>query len=507
MFKKLFVAGICATASIISINASFAAKSDDTLRIVWGADGQLINADNYYGATRAGIWFNKMVFDTLIDRDPVSGEYKPNLATAWKWVDDKTLELELRKGVKFHNDQPFTAEDVVYTYNTIAKDEGVKFKRIIDWVDYVEKLDDFTVRIHAKNPFPQAIEFLSGPMPVYPHEYYAKVGPTGMSAKPIGTGPLKVVEMLPGNQYTLVRNDDYNWGSPKGPAKIKNVIIREIPDPQTQIAEIMSGGADVSADLTPDMVKQMEGTPNVNVKNAETYRIFYMGIDTPALSGVAPLKDVRVRQALNHAIDKQAIVDNLMGGAARVIATPCHPLQTGCDESAAVKYPYDPAKAKALLAEAGYPDGFEMALYAEAPAYDAEAVMGYLAAVGIKTKLNRLPWEAYHDAQVAHKTPVWLTNWGSYSLADASASISVFFRGGGDDYTKDETVAELLKQADTSTDEAVRKENYAKAIKHITENAYWVPMFSGIRSYAWNSELDFKPYPDEVPRFYEYGWK
>ncbi|MER9138907.1 ABC transporter substrate-binding protein [Mesorhizobium sp. M0830] len=507
MLKNAISVSLCGVFALLGTDLALANKADDTLRIVWGVDGVMVNADNYYGATRTGIWFDKMVFDTLIDRDPLTGDYKPNLATAWKWIDDTTLEFTLRQGVKFHNGEPFGADDVVYTYNTVAHDDGVKFKRIVSWIDKVEKVDQYKVRIHTKGPFPQAIEFLAGPMPIYPNEYYKSVGSAGMSNKPIGTGPLKVVEMKPGNEYVLIRNDDYTWGSPKGAAKIKNVIVREIPDAQTQVAEIMSGGADVSADMTPDLVKQLKDAPGVAAANAETYRVFYMGLDAMGRTKTPAIQDIRVRQALNYAIDRKAIVENLMAGAARVIDTPCHPLQFGCDQAAAVKYPYDPKKAKALLAEAGFKDGLELPIYAEAPAYEAEAVMGYLAAVGIKTTLNRLPWEAYRDAQVANKTPLFLTNWGSYSLADASASTSVFFNGGDDDFAHDQQVIDALKLADTSTDPGVRKEHYSKAIARITSQAYWVPMFSGIRSYTWNSDLDFRPYPDEIPRFYEYGWK
>ncbi len=487
--------------------AAHAGKADDTLRIVWGVDGVMVNADNYYGATRTGIWFSKMVWDTLVYRDPASGEYKGNLATGWTWVDDTTLEFDLREGVTFHNGEAFNADDVVYTYNTIAHDPSVKFKRIVDWVDNVEKIDDYKIRLHTKKPFPQALEFLAGPMPVYPDEYYKEVGSDGMSNHPVGTGPLKVVEMKPGERYTLARNDDYDWGGPKGKAQIANVIVREIPDAQTQAAELLSGGADVSADLTPDLVAKLKDAPGVEAANAETLRVFYMGLDAVGRTDLAAMQDTRVRQAINHAIDRKAIVDNLMDGAARVIDTPCHPLQFGCDASKAVTYSYDPEKAKALLKEAGYEDGFEAALYAEAPAYEAEAVMGYLSAVGIKATLNRLPWEAYADAQAAGKTPFFLTNWGSYSLADSAASISVFFNGGENDFAKDEDVIGWLAKADTSTDPEVRKEFYGKAIERITAEAYWVPMYSGIRSYAWNEELDFTPYADEIPRFYEYGWK
>ncbi len=482
-------------------------KSDDTLRIAWGVDGVMHNADNYYGATRSGIWFSKMVWDTLIERDPKTSEYIPSLATGWTWIDDTTLEFNLRQGVKFHNGEPFDADDVVYTYNKVSSDSGVKFQRIVNWIDNVEKVDQYTVRIHTKEPFPQAIEFLAGPMPIYPNEYYEKVGTEGMSNMPIGTGPYKVVQMKPGEEYTLVRNEDYNWGGPKSAAKIKNVIIRELPDVQTQVAELMAGGIDVTADLTTDLVEKLQGVAGITAEQAGTLRIFYIGFDAAGRTGFKPITDVRVRRAINHAINRKSIVDNLMRGAARVIDTPCHPLQFGCEESAAATYDYNVNKAKSLLAEAGYADGFEVDLYAEAPAHEAEAIIGDLAAIGIQAKLNRLPWEAWRDAQISNKAPIFLTNWGSYSLADVSAIISVFFSDNEDDFARDPEVTEWLKIADTNTDPAKRKEYYAKAIKRITEEAYFLPLFSGIRSYGYDSNLNFVGYVDEIPRFYEYSWK
>ena len=504
-FKLLGVAA--AMAAAFGIQDARADRSDDTLRIAWGADGVMHTADNYYGATRTGIWFGKMVWDTLIERDPVTSEYRPNLAESWVWIDDTTLEFKLRQGITFHNGEPFDAEDVAYTYNTVSTDSGVKFQRIVNWIDHVETVDQFTIRIHTKEQFPQAIEFLSGPMPVYPNEYYEEVGTEGMSNMPIGTGPYRVVSMKPGEEYRLVRNDDYDWGGPKSPARITNVIIRELPDIQTQVAELIAGGVDVTADLTTDLAERLDGVPGVTAEQAGTLRVFYMGFDAAGRTGSEPITDVRVRQAISHAINRPSIVDNLMRGAARVIDTPCHPAQFGCEDSTAATYAYDVERARALMAEAGYADGFEVDLYAEAPAHEAEAIIGDLAAIGITARLNRLPWEAFRDAQLDNKAPLFLTNWGSYSLADAAAIISVFFGGNEDDFARDAEVTGWLQVADTSTDPDRRREYYGRAIERITDQAYVLPLFSGIRSYGYDSDLGFVAYVDEIPRFYEYGWK
>lgn len=506
---KLRMLGLLALLSTgVSATAALAAQSDDTLNVAWGADGVMVNVDNYYGATRTGLWFSKLVWDTLVEYDPRSQTFKPSLAETWKWNDPTTLELSLRKGVKFHNGADFTAEDVAYTFNKMsAKDSGVADRGIIDWIDHVEKVDDYTVRIKTKTPFPQALAYLSGALPIYPHEYYEKVGSEGMAREPVGTGPYHAVSIDPGSEYRLEINDDYNWGSPKGTPKIHNIAIRELSDVQTQVAELLSGGIDFTPDLTADFVTKMKGMPGVEVSSTPTLRIHYLAFDVTEKSENQALKDVRVRRAINYAIDREAIVKNLLGGAAKVVDTPCHPLQFGCDTSAAVKYAFDPQKAKELLAEAGLSKGLKLTIYGEPPAVGGDAMIENLRQVGIDATLNRMPYEAYRDLQMAGKAPAVYTNWGSYSLPDASASISFFFKGSEDDFAKDSAVMDLLKAADSEVNETQRKQDYADAIKLITDKAYWVPMFTGVRNYGWSSSLNASVEADELPRLFEFSWK
>ena len=486
-----------------------AGQDDNTLSVAWGSTGPIENVDNYFNTNRTGIWFTRMVWDGLVYRNPANFEYEPLLATGWEQIDDTTWRFNLREDVKFHNGEPFDADDVVYTLNWVADPaNGVKTQQNVSWIDRAEKVNQYTVDVHTKGPFPQALEYLSGPVVIYPDEYYAEAGPEGMNKQPVGTGPMKVMAVKPAEEYVFAKNEDYTWGSPKGEAQIDGMVVREIADVQTQIAELLAGGIDFTADIETDHVEQISQMSGFKAVQAGTMRTGYIGFDAAGRGNFEPTKDVKVRKAMAHAIDREALVKNLIGGDARVIHTPCYPTQFGCDVDAAVKYEYDPQKAKQLLSEAGYADGFAIDFYTYRPAAWAEAVMGDLAQVGIDANLTKMPYFALRDKQRDEgTTPMYLMDWGSYSINDASAIISHFFTEGPDDFAMDDEVAGWLKTADTSMDPEVRKENYRKAIEKITEQAYWLPMFNHVRNYAFDEDLNFTPYEDEIPRFWQYGWK
>jgi peptide/nickel transport system substrate-binding protein len=508
--KGLLLATAASVAGAMALASPSAAGPDDnTLTIAWGATGPIENVDSYMNTERYGIWFARMVWDQLVYRNPDTFEYEPLLATGWEQLSDTTWRFNLRQGVKFHNGEPFDADDVVYTLNWVADPaNGVKAQQNVSWIDRAEKIDQYTVDVHTKEPFPTALEYFSSPLVIYPNEYYAEVGPEGMNKNPVGTGPLKVISVKSAEEYVFEKNQDYTWGSPKGEAQIDRVVVREIADVQTQIAELLAGGIDFTGDIEADHVEQIASMPGMKAVQAPTMRTAYIGFDAAGRSGSEPVQDVNVRKAMAHAINREALVDNLIGEEARVIHTPCYPTQFGCDDATAVKYDYDPEKAKQLLAEAGYGDGFAIDFYTYRPAAWAEAIMGDLAQVGITANLTKMPYFALRDKQREEgTTPMYLMDWGSYSINDASAIISHFFTKGPDDMAQDDELVEWLNIADASMDEAVRKENYGKAIHKITDQVYWLPMFNHVRNYAHHEALNFTPYVDEIPRFWQYGWK
>ncbi|AEF56269.1 ABC transporter substrate-binding protein [Marinomonas posidonica] len=495
------------TCAIASSASAWADKSNDTL--VYASDSEPENVSPYHNNLREGVILSHMAWDTLAFRDPSTSEYKPLLAESWEWEDSTHLVFKLRKGIKFHNGDDFSAEDVAFTFNYVVSPESkIVTRKNVDWIDHAEIVDDYTVRLVLVKPFPAALEYLSGPTPIYPAKYFKEVGIEGYSKAPIGTGPYKITKVLTGEGVNLERYDDYFKASPIPKPAIKKLEFRVIPDPDARLAQLMTGDIDWIWRVPSDQADQMKMMPGLDVKSAETMRIGYLRIDTVSETlKDSPFNNKLVREAVNHAIDRDAFSQDLIRGGSRSVYTPCFPTQFGCDTEAAKKYEYDVDKAKALLAEAGYPDGFETEFYAYRERDLAEAMMGYLSEIGIKANLHFMKYAALRTDQRAGKVPLSFQTWGSYSVNDASAITSVFFKGGIDDSAKDEAVIKLLDTADSSVDPNTRKKAYSQAIKRISEEAYWVPMFSYSSNYAFSDTLQFTPYPDELPRFYESTWK
>lgn len=504
-FKNIFVMVLVLIVGLAWVLPAFADKSSNTLNFAWTKE--LETLDRYYNTAREGMIVSRHVYDDLIYRDPQTWEYKPLLATSWKWIDPTTMELELRKGVVFHNGEKFDADDVVYTLNFVSDPENkVLVQRNVNWIKKAEKLSDYKVRILLHKPFPAALEYLAGNVPIYPNEYYAKVGPQGFGLKPVGTGPYKVVKVEQGKRIVFEKNADYFKDSPKGQPAIDRIIQRTIPEMTTMVAELMTGGLDWIYMVPTDQAEKLEKVPSLNVVRAETMRIGFLQMDATGRTGDTPLKDVRVRKAICYAVDREAIARNLVGGQSRVVHAACYPSQFGCIDNV-TKYEYDPARARKLLAEAGYANGFEIDFYGYRDRPYGEAITGYLREVGIKANMKWLKYSALRDATKADKVALVMNTWGSYGVNDISNITGQHFRMEYNDFARDQEVTDWLDEGDNSIDEAKRREVYAKALKRIADQAYWLPLFSWVANYAFDKDLDFTPYPDAVPRFFLTAWK
>jgi peptide/nickel transport system substrate-binding protein len=503
---KRWLAGILALGTVLSASPALAQKSADTLRITWRDAVPDVNP--YYNQLRTGIVLGHHVWDSLVYRDPETFQIKPLIAESYKWVDETTLEFTLRPDITFHNGDKLTADDVVYTVNSILNDKQVSVPSNFSFIDHATKVDDLHVRLELKRVFPAALDYLAMTLFIMPKAYREKVGPQDYSQHPIGSGPYKFTKVDGVTELDMERYDGYFPESPKGKPPIGKIVIHEVPDATTEMAELLGNRADWVWKFSPDQFDAVGRMPNLQAVRGDSMRVEYLIIDAAGRTGAGnPLTNEKVRQAIFYAIDRATMAKQLMQGGSKAIDTPCYPTQFGCDAAAALHYPYDPAKAKALLAEAGYPNGFDSELVTYDLPQWGGAVQGYLKAVGINVRLTVMQVGAVVQRSLAGQNPLQLGSWGSYSVNDVSAILPVFFTFSGNDYARDPEIKTLVDAGGATVDPDQRRKAYSAAIKLITERAYWIPVFTHTVTYGYSKQLNFKPYPDELPRFFLASWK
>ncbi len=492
-------------AAPLAAHPAQAQKSANTLRIAWR--DAIPNVDPYYNQLRTGLVLAHQAWDTLVYRDPDTFQIKPLLATSWKQTDDTTLDFELRPGVSFHDGSAFTADDVVYTVNTVLADSQVAVPSNYAYLAGAEKLDDLHVRIKLKQVFPAALEYISMTLPIWPKAYRERVGAEAYSRAPVGTGPFRITRVDGLSEIDLDRNEAY-FDGPKGHPALAKLVIHEVSDATTEMTEILAGRADWIWQFNPDQFDNLSRVPALVALRAESMRIGYLSLDAAGRSGAGnPLANLKVRQAVAHAIDRPTVARQLMQGGSRVLDAACYPTQFGCDQAVATRYDYDPAASRKLLAEAGYPDGFDTELVTYVLPQYGGAIQAYLKAVGINARISQLPVAEAVQRTTAGQSPMTLGTWGSYSINDVSAILPVFFGGDGQDDSRDPDVTRSVQAGGSTTDQDERRKDYSAALRRVSEQMYWLPLYTYVTTYAFSRQLNFKPYPDELPRFFLASWK
>lgn len=366
--KRLLILAVVAVAFAMGIATTnaIAGKSDDTLVVALNIEIQTL--DSLYSTKRVNVILAHLLSDQLVVRDPETDEYKPALAESYKYVNDATIDFTLRQGIKFHDGSPVTVDDIIYSFNYVA-DKASKTKRgkfIRKWLKSVEKTGERTVRVSAKTPYPLMLRDIAMFVQTRKKDIYTKDGKPNTKAQTqslIGTGPYKVTDFGMGKGAVLEQFDGYYKDSPKPKGGIKKIILRSIPEWGTVAAEMMSKGVHWTFDVPDDIASDLGKTPMVDHVTGPSARIAFLLLDAKGATGAdKPLTKLKVRQALNHAVDREALVKHLVKGSSRVIYTACYPGMFGCTEDV-TKYDYDPAKAKKMLAEAGYPNGFSFDLW------------------------------------------------------------------------------------------------------------------------------------------------
>jgi peptide/nickel transport system substrate-binding protein len=490
---------LLALALLVALVPAAGAQPRDTLTVALASHAPTLDPHMHF--ERVGILVNINMFDSLLHRS-AKLEYEPGLATSWKALNDTTWEFKLRKGVKFHNGDMLTAEDVKFSFERVTEPGKEKKKSPqygnIRAVKEIRIVDPDTIQVITDKPFPLLLERLVF-FPIVPKKHIEKVGDDAFgSTAPVGTGPWKFVEWKR-DQYIKLEAFDGYW---RGKPPFKYLVVRAIPEVATQVAELKTGGVDLIRNVSADIVPELKANPQTYVSSAPILRVHYVELDMRQ----APFDKKAVRQAANYAIDKDAIIQKLMGGLGQQVATVVQPRAFGFDGE--VKpYPYDPKKARALLAQAGYPGGVDITLHSAfvefRPVFEALAQM--LTEVGLRSNPRMWDpgpaWNKFFQAEgkATHGT---YGSWGNYSVFDADAVLHPLFHtevGGwiGKWYTRVEGLDRLIDEGRSTTNQAQRKRAYAQIQKLISEEAPAIFLFTQYDTLALSKRVEYAARGDE----------
>ena len=503
---KLATSAFALTAVLTSTAPAFADKSDDTLRVALAEE--ILSLDYLYTTKREYIILAQMTDATLFEVDPDTAEYMPSVASGFTWIDETTLEVTLRDDVKFHDGTVLSADDVVYTYNWIVSEESESSAKgaIERWLDTAEKTGTNTVRFNLKTVYPLVLRDMAQRVMLRKdgaYEVDGVINQDSMANTLIGAGPYVVESFEPGQELVLQRFDDYFDAAPA----IENVVVRNLPDIGTQQAELMSGGIDWMFKVPLDLAQSLGETPMAQHLSGNDMRVGFLVLDAAGYTDPdGPLTNVMVRQAINHALNTAEMAQFLIGGSSEAIHTPCHPVQFGCTTDIA-QYDYDPDQAKALLAEAGYPDGFPLELWAYRDKEVSEAIAADLTAVGIEVDLRYVKLASLNQARANREIPAYFGTWGSGGTADTAAIARVHFSDTSDrNLSGDAELTAAVLAAESTNDRAARAAHYDTALNIIADQAYWAPLFTYSANYLVSPDLNFPLSPDGLPRLDQASW-
>jgi peptide/nickel transport system substrate-binding protein len=490
--------------ALSSVAPADAQTKDDT--VVYALQSDIPNWDPPNSVLRESIILGYNVFDHLAARDLKTGKVGPSLATSWRSVDDTTWEVKLRQGVRFHDGTPFTAKDVKASFDRVldpekkltARGNHAKIKS-------VEVVDDHTVRFKTDGPYPVFVERLTA-LVMQSEKQIKEKGHEYMQENPVGTGPYKLVRWNKKQEHLLVRNDDY-WG-PK-PA-FKYVRVRIIPEQATQIAELISGGVDIIKAVPPDQMDVIDKSGQARTATSPILRTAMIQLDQAGRASKNPFQDKRVRQATNLAADMDSIIKHVLNGLGDRVATAVNPMAFGFDPTLK-PYKQDQAAAKKLLAEAGYPNGFEVGFLQGPPVVEpavnqtSEAISSDLAKVGIRTKKRYLGEIGPLTNLVRDNKadPMFEWSWGYYSIFDADAIFfDVMTCGQPYSYYCNKQFDDLAIQGRSTLDAKKRQEIYAKAQKLAYDDAAYLFKW-GLRG-VWgiSNRVNYEAPRDEVDRMF-----
>ena len=445
------------------------------------------------------------IYDRLLDRDPKTFKPKPMLAESWRIVNDTTWEFKLRKGVKFHNGELFTAPSVKATID-YALDPASKshFAAAAYWglVREVQVVDDHTVRFLTKQPWPNLIDSASLTNSlIMPAKALRELGPEKLTQQPIGTGPFKFVEWKRDERLVLERNPDY-W---QGPADLSRVTFRFIPEFSARLAALLSGEIDVMKDVPPPVVEAVERSGRAKLRATVSSRINYLALVNLK---PGPMQDVRVRRAMNHAVDVDELIKQVLRGRATRLCGPLSPANV--DYAPVECYKHDVARAQALFREAGVdPTKLQLTLDTPAGRYPLDkdvslAIAAQLQRLGIKANVVVNEWGTHLDKIKNRNTgEMFFLGWGPALHGQGTMQPLFLADQTYSSYGHNRIIDDKIARAQTLLDPKARADAYAELQRLVRDEAPWVFLWQQHDLYGVASHVDWTPRADEKVWMYE----
>jgi peptide/nickel transport system substrate-binding protein len=442
---------------------------------------------------------NALMFDSLTTRDQ-EGNLIPALAESWELIDETTWQFKLRSGATFHNGDPVTSEDVKFTYEELVMNPDAKSPHLtfLQTIQEVVIIDDTTFQIKTSIPdvlLPSRVFDLYGS--IVPKNYYEQIGDAEFDNAPIGSGSFKFVEWVKDSHMTLEANENW-WGTP--PA-FKTLVLRFITDDAARMAAALAGEVDIASNVPPSRIDELEASENIEIRSAPSSRYFFVVMN----STQPPFDDFRVRKAVNLAIDREALVLGVGRGFGTPIASVFIPQTFGFDPG--IQPLYDPDQAKALLTEAGYPDGFDVVFDSFTGSIVdhskvAEAIVAQLNEVGIRATLNVAEFGVFGPIRLAKETnPMYIYSLGDWAF-DMGVHLKSYLEGSQGYYHLDPELAAKVDAALGMFDEAEREAAYQEIQQEFFDQALYGSVYQLEQIWAVSPGVSWTPQPDEMLRFH-----